>query len=69
MEKEIKTIEFPNTVKDSEATSYTIGVNPNCTKIERFKKNGEMAEVGWFRIWKGSIIFAEIKESVCNIYY
>ena len=71
----IKSIWYPNNVSDENKSSFTIGVN-GVSKIERFEKNGEMALVGWFRILKaktdgnaGFDVMAEIKESVCDIYF
>lgn len=67
MEK-VQQICFPNTVKDSEQSSYSNSPDRGY-EIERFTKNGEMAEIGWFKITKSGLLIAEIKESVCDIYF
>lgn len=63
MEQIIRQISHPNTVSKLDDTSYTTG--QNCDKIRRVNNNGEC----WIAIWKKSKLIAEIKESVCNIYY
>jgi len=64
--KNIKTIEFPNTVADIDMRSYEIG--KNCDDIKLIMKSGEMSGIQWFQIIKNNNIIAEIKESVCNLY-
>ena len=64
----IQQIFFPNTViEDANANRYKIGMN--CAEIKLIKKNGEMAEVNWLQIIKDNKVIAEIKESICNVYY
>ena len=65
--KKIKSIEFPNTATSIDAMIYT--VDKGCDEIKKITKAGEMANVAWFEVWKDGDIIAEIKESVCNIYY
>ena len=65
--KIIKEIRFPNTAVDGEQSFYSI--EKGCSEIRYISKNGEMASVGWFQVLKGDDIIAEIKESVCDIYY
>jgi len=63
----IRKISFPNTIADYEQADYVVG--NNCDEIKLIQKNGEMAGIGWFEIRKENEVIAEIKESVCNIYY
>ena len=64
---DIKEIQFPNNVIDSEKSFYTVW--RNCDKIDRTTKNWEMALVEWFNIIRDWKIIAEIKWSICNIHY
>jgi hypothetical protein len=66
-EEKIKEIRYPNTVFMNDQGSYIIG--KNCDEIRRVYKNGEMATIGWFAMIKDGKKIAEIKESVCDIYY
>lgn len=61
-------IRFPNTVADYEQGSYKIG-NNGVTKIEEIYKAGEMANIRWYAVFKGKDLVAEIKESVCDLFY
>ena len=63
----IRQIFFPNTEKNENAYGYKIGMD--CDEIKLIKKNGEMAEVNWLQIIKDNKVIAEIKESICNVYY
>ena len=66
--REIKSISYPNNCQDPQGfNSYTVG--SSCDLIKIITKNGEMASINWFEIYKGGEVIAEIKESVCNIYY
>lgn len=64
--QEIKMIWFPNTVWDTDKTRYE---KKNWCSIIRIEKNWEMARVWWFQIFKDWIKIAEIKESICDIYF
>jgi hypothetical protein len=64
--RNIKSIYYPNTVKGSEQSIFTIG--KNCDEIKTIPKGGEMGIIQWFQIIKNNKIIAEIKESVCDIY-
>jgi len=64
--KNIESIGYPNTVKDSDKTFYTAESGYD---FELFYKDGEMARIGWIKITKDGRDVAEIKESVCDIYY
>jgi hypothetical protein len=66
--KTISSIRFPNTIDSDDQHSYTVGFN-GVEKIVSIMKAGEMSGIGWFEIWVNSKVFAEIKESVCDIYY
>ncbi|MGV9002378.1 MAG: hypothetical protein ACOH18_05500 [Candidatus Saccharimonadaceae bacterium] len=63
----IASIEFPNTVVDEAKTYYVVG--PYVDEIKPIMKAGEMAGVQWFQIIKDGMILAEIKESICNVYF
>jgi hypothetical protein len=72
MEKEITQISFPNTVQSCDRDFFRS--DRHFFKI--IKKNGEMAEVNWIEIWEGNekegcfkTKVAEIKESVCDIWF
>ena len=65
---DVKQIGYPNTSQSHEEVNYyTVG--SNCDEINIIQKNGEMAKVNWFQIIKGEEVIAEIKESVCNVYF
>lgn len=66
MENEIKAIHHPNT--DIDQQIYTVG-KAGITLIKRIEKNGEMSRVGWFQVIGSGKLIAEIKESVCDIFY
>lgn len=68
MREKIDGISFPNTVKDDEANFITVGSN-GVTEIVPILKSGEMSGIQWFQIYKGDLLVAEIKESVCNVFY
>ena len=65
MDNNIKTITFPNTV-DGSAQNYFRSPEYSFKIIQ---KNGEMASINWIEVWKGETKIAEIKESVCDIYF
>lgn len=62
----IKMIGYPNTVADNDKAFFM--KESGYTFVEKFK-NGEMALIAWIEIYKDGKIVAEIKESVCDIYY
>lgn len=62
----INSIFFPNTAKASEQSSYTNGKDG--IEIKEIYKNGEMALICWFAIFKDGKLIAEIKESVCDVF-
>lgn len=65
----ISQIEFPNTVEDEAKTFYIVGQN-NVKEIRPIMKAGEMSGIQWFQIIDNdSYVLAEIKESICNVYY
>lgn len=69
----ITVIEFPNTVEDEAKTFYTVKTddepNGNVDEIRPIMKAGEMSGIQWFQVIKDGYIIAEIKESVCNVYF
>lgn len=69
MSKNIIKITFPNTLGDNNEESFNYSVGVNCEGIKKIIKNGEMATINWFQIIKDGEVMAEIKESVCNIFY
>jgi len=69
--KKVTSIEFPNTSDENTRERYSIN-SISISKVDDIKrvtKAGEMANIGWFEVWKNGKLLAEIKESVCNIYY
>lgn len=65
----ITRIDFPNTVEDSAQTSYIVGKN-KIIEIKPIMKAGEMSSIQWFQIINMTgYVVAEIKESICNVYY
>lgn len=63
----ITQISFPNNTEFENQSIYKIG--KGCDEINCIFKNGEMALICWFEIIKDGKKIAEIKESVCNIYF
>lgn len=68
---EIKSISYPNTVRDDEVSSYSYN---NGYRFHEVWENGEMALVRWILVKKIDLDgeekpVAKIKESVCDIYY
>jgi hypothetical protein len=61
-------IEFPNTVADIDKTFFIVGSN-GVEEIRPIMKAGEMSGVQWLQVVKNGHIVAEIKESVCNVYF
>lgn len=66
MKTQIKQISYPNTVCSDVQGHYT---EKSGYSFERFNKNGEMASIGWIRIIKDGSTVAELKESICDIYF
>lgn len=64
----IKSISFPNTVDQSKQCGYRVGTE-DIDKIERIPKNGATGTERWFHIFRKGKMIAEIKESVCDIFY
>lgn len=67
-DKQVKEIAFPNTISDEGKSYYTVGKN-GVTEIKQVYQNGEMASIDWFEIYQGEELIAEIKKSICNVYY
>lgn len=63
----MKEIRYPNTVSVMDQEFFTT----EKYIIEEMTKNGEMAPVKWFAVYKKDTKekVAEIKESVCNVYF
>lgn len=65
----ISSIEFPNTVIDSEKTYCIVGER-DVKEIRPIMKAGEMSGIQWLQVVDvHGFVVAEIKESVCNVYY
>ncbi len=64
--EKLTTIEFPNTVSDEHNGRYTKKMG---YYFKGITKNGEMAPIQWIQVWKEGKLIAEIKESVCNLYF
>jgi hypothetical protein len=58
-------IEFPNTAVGMDLCSYS---KPTVS-FKGIIKNGEMAGIQWIQIYEGEKLIAEIKESICNLFY
>lgn len=67
MEKEIQQISFPNTSLTHDEMNW-YRKEAGCT-FRIIEKNGEMASINWIEISKDGKVVAEIKESVCNLYF
>lgn len=65
-EPKIRRIVFPNTIHINEGTSYATHEG---YEFKRIFKNGEMAEIAWIQVLKDKKPVAEIKESVCHIFF
>ncbi len=65
-ESKIIEIRHPNTIQKDLQTSYGYYEG---FRFEKICKNGEMALINWFRVFKNDNLILEIKESVCDIYY
>lgn len=67
-QEEIKNIRiyYPNTVSEYDQRKFA--ADNNCV-IKKGYKDAEMVKVGWFFIYKDEKLIAEIKESICDIYY
>ena len=67
MEDKIASIAFPNTVSENEQSTY----HSSRFKIKKILKAGEMGNISWFEITEinSGKKFAEIKESVCDIFF
>lgn len=63
----VRMICFPNTVADIDKSYYTIWTN--CDTIQVQKYNWDWASVLWFQIISNNNVIAEIKQSVCDVYY
>lgn len=69
LKQAIRTIEYPNSSPNpQDCMSYTVG-NGEVTEIRRIEKKGPMDYESWFQVRAGEDVIAEIKESVCNVYY
>ena len=62
----IKSISFPNTVADSDKAFYQ---TTSGHRFEQVLENGEMAHVSWIAVYKDDKKIAQIKQSVCDIYF
>lgn len=67
MKEQIKEIRFPNVVSSEQQNVYIVGKNVDSIGYQF--KSGEMANVAWLQLFKDGKLFAEIKESICDIYY
>lgn len=62
----IERVEFPNTENSDEGYVFS----KSCGfSFKGIMKNGEMAAIQWIQIYDGEKLLAEIKESVCNLFY
>lgn len=63
----IKWIDYPNTTEDLNKMCFRVWTN--CDKIEKFNKSWENDSVWRFKVIKDWKKIAEIKESICDIYF
>lgn len=63
----IKSIHFPNTVWDADKTHYIVW--SSCDKIIVQKYNWENASILRFQVIMNNKVIAEIKQSICDVYY
>jgi hypothetical protein len=66
--KEIKSIEYPNTGCPT-ADMHHYGNTMDSWRFEQVMENGEMAGISWIAVFKNDKKVAQIKQSVCNIYF
>jgi len=64
--EKLSSIAFPNTVQESEKSFFN---KRDDIYFQGIMKNGEMSGIQWIQVWKGNILQAEIKESICDLYY
>lgn len=65
--KNIKSISFPNNQTDPrEINSFT---EEGGYSFKLITENGEMAQISWIAVFKDGKKVAQIKQSVCNIYF
>lgn len=64
--KQLTSISFPNTSFGDDRCGFSV---KNGYNFELIRKNGEMASINWIRVTKDDKIIAEIKESVCDLYF
>ena len=77
----INAIYYPNTesmngelivgyyINENKAPMTSLKNTVPVDEINRFEKTGDNAPIGWFEIISNKKVIAEIKESICNIYY
>ena len=69
MKQAIKSIDYPNSSPyPADNMYYGVG-NKDVTEIRLIQKRGAMDYEPWFQVRSGEMVIAEIKESVCNVYY
>jgi len=62
----LEQINYPNTISSQEQNSYS---KANGYEFKGIMKSGEMAGIQWFQVYKNGKLVAEIKESICDLYY
>ena len=65
--EDIGVIVFPNNAQSGDDTN--IYRRKAGYEFSEIFKQGDAAPVKWFMVYKGDNLVAEIKESVCNIYF
>ena len=61
----IASISFPNTVADQDAGWY----NSPDHSFQLIMEAGEMAGIAWIGVYKDGKKVAQIRQSVCNVYF
>lgn len=64
--EKISDLEFPNTEAGDRTSHFTAKSGCTFFKVE---ENGENAPIAWIGVFKEGKKIAQIKQSVCNIYF
>jgi hypothetical protein len=60
----LTSIQFPNNVENQRRYK-----KDEHTTFQGIMKSGEMAGIQWIQVYKDNVLIAEIKESICDLYY
>jgi uncharacterized membrane protein len=65
-EQTLKRIDYPNNAVGVDVNSYS---EKDGFSFKYTLKNGEMAAINWIQVYRENVLVAEIKESICSLYY